>query len=34
MIIKPVIKQMIKKGQKVYGPYPADTIFLKKIEKI
>ena len=33
MIIKPVIKQMIKKGQKVYGPYPADTIFLKKNRK-
>ena len=33
MIIKPVIKQIIKKGQKVYGPYPADTIFLKKNRK-
>ena len=33
MIIKPVIKQIFKKGQKVYGPYPADTIFLKKNRK-
>ncbi len=33
MIIKPVIKQLSKNGQKIYGPYPADTIFLKKNRK-
>ena len=29
-IIKPSVKEMRKKGYKVSGPYPADTIFLKK----
>ena len=29
-IIKPAIKQLNKNGFKIYGPYAADTIFLKK----
>ena len=29
-IIKPAIKQLITKGIKIYGPFSADTIFLKK----
>ncbi len=29
-ILTPVIKNLSKKGFKVSGPYPADTIFLKK----
>lgn len=29
-IIKPAIKQLIKKGIKIYGPFSADTMFLKK----
>ncbi len=28
-IIKPVVSKMKKKGFKIYGPFPADTIFLK-----
>jgi len=31
-IIKPSIKDLKKNGINVLGPYPADTIFLKKIE--
>ena len=29
-IIKPAIKQLITKGIKIYGPFSADTMFLKK----
>ena len=29
-IIKPAIKQLIKKGFKISGPFSADTMFLKK----
>ena len=29
-IIKPTVRKMKKKGYKASGPYPADTIFLKK----
>jgi len=29
-IIKPAVKKMKERGYKVFGPYPADTIFLKK----
>jgi len=32
-IIKPTIKYLYKSGFKVSGPYPADTIFLKKNRK-
>ena len=32
-IIEPIIKKMSKSGYKVSGPYPADTIFLKKNRK-
>ena len=32
-IIKPSIKKLIKKGFKVSGPYPSDTIFLKNNRK-
>ena len=32
-IIKPIIKKMKKKGYRVSGPYPADTIFLKNNRK-
>ena len=32
-IIKPTIKNLKKLKFKVYGPFAADTIFLKKIEK-
>ncbi len=29
-ILKPAIKELIKKGLKISGPFPADTMFLKK----
>ena len=29
-ILKPVIKSLYKSKFKIYGPYPADTVFLKK----
>ena len=32
-IIKPALKYLKKRGFKVSGPFPADTIFLKKISK-
>ena len=32
-IIKPIIKKMKKNNYKVYGPYPADTIFIKNNRK-
>jgi len=32
-ILKPSIKNLIKLGYKVSGPYPADTIFLKNNRK-
>ena len=32
-IILPAVKYLKKKGYKVYGPFPADTIFLKKNRK-
>jgi len=32
-IIAPTIKSLKKRGFKVYGPYPADTIFLKQNRK-
>ena len=32
-IIKPLIKKMIKNGYRVYGPYPADTIFINNNRK-
>ena len=32
-IIAPTIKSLKKRGFKVYGPYPADTIFLKQNSK-
>ena len=32
-IIKPIIKKMRKNGYKVYGPYSADTIFIKNNRK-
>ncbi len=32
-IIKPAIKLMKKKGYKIYGPFPADTMFLKQNRK-
>ena len=32
-ILKPVISSMKKSGYKLYGPYPADTIFLKNNRK-
>ena len=33
IIIKPAIKDLIKQGYNVDGPYPADTIFIKEILK-
>ncbi|MBD1157152.1 4-hydroxythreonine-4-phosphate dehydrogenase PdxA [Pelagibacterales bacterium SAG-MED20] len=33
IIIKPAIRNLIKKKFKVSGPFPADTIFLKEISK-
>ena len=32
-IIKPAIRQLIKRGIKISGPFPADTIFLKNNRK-
>ena len=32
-IIKPIINNLKNKGYKISGPYPADTIFLKKNRK-
>ena len=32
-IIKPLIKKMKNEGYKIYGPYPADTIFLNNNRK-
>ncbi len=32
-IVKPAIEQLIKRGLKVSGPFPADTMFLKKNRK-
>ena len=32
-IIKPIINNLKIKGYKISGPYPADTIFLKKNRK-
>ena len=31
-IVKPAVKFLNKQGLKILGPYPADTIFLKKID--
>ena len=32
-IVRPVVKYLANLQYKISGPYPADTIFLKKIEK-